>query len=81
MAIGTPGGADGLLERTSVNEPSDLSLLLHRLNNQLGIILANAELLEAKLPDETSRARASQVVASALNALATAKELRARLQI
>jgi hypothetical protein len=62
--------------RTSVNEPQDLGLLFHRLNNQLGIILANAELLEAKLADDMSRARASQVVASVLDAMATAREIR-----
>jgi len=28
--------------RTSVDEPPDLGLLFHRLNNQLGIILATA---------------------------------------
>ncbi len=63
-----------------MDEPSDLGLLLHRLNNQLGIILANAELLEAKLADEGSRARASQIVASAVEALSTARDLRARLR-
>ena len=62
--------------RTSVNEPHDLGLLFHRLNNQLGIILANAELLEAKVADDMSRARASQVVASVLDAMATAREIR-----
>ena len=62
--------------RSAVNEPQDLGLLFHRLNNQLGIILANAELLEAKLGDDTSRARASQVVASVLDAMATAREIR-----
>jgi hypothetical protein len=46
------------------------------LNNQLGIILAHAELLESKTTDETSRARAAQVVASALDAMTTAKEIR-----
>jgi hypothetical protein len=61
-----------------VNEPQDLGLLFHRLNNQLGIILANAELLEAKLSDEMSRARAAQVVASVLDAMATAREIRLR---
>jgi hypothetical protein len=66
--------------RTSVDEPSDLGLLFHRLNNQLGIILANAELLEAKLADDTSRARAAQVVASVLDAMATAREIRLRGQ-
>jgi hypothetical protein len=56
----------------------DLGLLFHRLNNQLGIILANAELLETKAGDEMGRARASQVVASVLDAMATAKEIRIR---
>jgi hypothetical protein len=58
-------------------EPSpELRLLIHRLNNQLGIILAHAELLEAKATDEGSRARVAQVVASALEAMGTAKEIR-----
>ena len=61
----------------SVNEPtSDVGPLFHRLNNQLGIILANAELLEAKASDDMSRRRASQVVSSVLEAMATTKELR-----
>jgi len=63
-----------------VDEPTDLGLLFHRLNNQLGIILVNAELLEAKSADEPSRARAAQVVASVLQAMTTATELRARLR-
>jgi hypothetical protein len=54
----------------------DLRLLFHRLNNQLGIILAHAELLEAKAPDDMNRARAAQVVASALDAMSTAQEIR-----
>ena len=58
----------------------DLGLLFHRLNNQLGIILANAELLEAKLADEPARARAALVVSSALEAMTTARELRLRLK-
>jgi hypothetical protein len=64
--------------RTTGDDPSDLGLLFHRLNNQLGIILANAELLEAKSADEMGRARASQVVASVLDAMATAREIRQR---
>ena len=56
----------------------DLGLLFHRLNNQLGIILANAELLEAKSADEMARARAAQVVASVLDAMTTAREIRLR---
>ena len=61
-----------------MDQPLDLGLLFHRLNNQLGIILANAELLEAKAGDEMTRARASQVVASVLDAMTTAKEIRQR---
>jgi hypothetical protein len=70
--------ADPSRTRTSVDEPPDLGLLFHRLNNQLGIILANAELLEAKVTDDSTRARASQVVASVLDAMATAREIRTR---
>ena len=61
--------------------PADLGLLFHRLNNQLGIILANAELLEVKAADEMGRARASQVVASVLEAMVTAKEIRMRSRL
>ena len=61
---------------SSSSESPDLGLLFHRLNNQLGIILANAELLEAKLKDDISRARASQIVSGVLEALATASDIR-----
>ena len=70
--------ADPRSARTSVDEPPDLGLLFHRHNNQLGIILANAELLEAKVSDEITRARASQVIASVLDAMSTAREIRIR---
>lgn len=56
----------------------DLRDLLHQLNNQLGIILAHAELLEARAGDEAGRARAAQVVASVLDAMGTAREIRQR---
>ncbi len=59
-----------------MDETPERGLLFHRLNNQLGIILANAELLEAKAGDEMTRARASQVVASVLDAMATTREIR-----
>lgn len=53
------------------------SALFHRLNNQLGIILANAELLENKLdPNDGNRARAAQIVASAIDAIGTAQDIR-----
>jgi hypothetical protein len=60
-------------------EPNpDLRHLFHQLNNQLGIILAHAELLEVKAADETHRARAAQVVTSVLDAMGTAREIRKR---
>ena len=73
--------ADQRTARTFVDEPPDLGLLFHRLNNQLGIILANAELLEAKSADANARARATQVVASVLDAMGTAREIRLRSKI
>ena len=65
-----------LLERGAMEQSRELRQLFHQLNNQLGIILAHAELLEAKAADEMNRARAAQVVASALDAMGTAKEIR-----
>lgn len=59
-----------------IDPPPDLSQVFHRLNNQLGVILANAELLEARLTDETQRARASQVVSGALGAISAVQDLR-----
>jgi hypothetical protein len=35
-----------LLERGAMDQPQELRRLFHRLNNQLGIILAHAELIE-----------------------------------
>lgn len=71
-----PLSVEELLSRGLMDESPDLRLLFHRLNNQLGIILAHAELLEAKTTDDMNRARAAQVVASALEAMGTAKEIR-----
>ena len=64
----------------TTGDTEDLGLLFHRLNNQLGIILANAELLEAKSADEMGRARAAQVVSSVLDAMTTAREIRTRVR-
>jgi hypothetical protein len=68
-----------LLELGSMEQPPELRRLFHQLNNQLGIILSHAELMEQKASDPTSRARAAQVVRSVLDAMSTAKEI--RLQI
>jgi hypothetical protein len=65
-----------LLERGAMEQPPELRRLFHQLNNQLGIILAHAELMEKKAADETSRSRATQVVSSVLDAMGTAKEIR-----
>jgi hypothetical protein len=54
---------------------TELRVLFHRLNNQLGVILAHAELLELTSPDDTQRARASQIVATALEAMGTSREM------
>jgi len=66
----------------TVSSPADseLQLLFHRLNNQLGIILAHAELLESRVADDANRARAGQVVASVLDAMGTAKAIRQRTE-
>jgi hypothetical protein len=61
-----------------MDESPELRQLFHRLNNQLGIILSHAELLEAKASDEMNRSRASLVVASVLDAMGTAREIRYR---
>lgn len=54
----------------------DYRLLFHSLNNQLGVILAHAEMLELQAPDDASRARATQIVASTLKAMTTSREIR-----
>lgn len=48
----------------------------HRLNNHLGIVLVNAELIEQRCPDAPTRLRAADVVAAALEALDAVKTLR-----
>lgn len=65
-------------DRPDLTAPAtaDVSRLFHQLNNQLGVILANAELLENRLSDGTHRLRAGQVVAGALEAIETVRKLR-----
>lgn len=53
-----------------------LADLFHRLNNHLGIVLVNAELIEAKCPDAGTRTRAADVVTAAVSALDAVKEIR-----
>jgi hypothetical protein len=71
--------------KTSVDEYTqagpDLQALFHRLNNQLGVLLAHAELLEAKSPDDASRVRAAHVLTSTLAALGTVREIRQRPEL
>ena len=68
------------IARDPMQDPLDhnpqLRQLFHQLNNQLGIILAHAELLEIKAGDDASRARAAQIVSSVMDAMATAREIR-----
>jgi hypothetical protein len=61
-------------------DPAELKELFHTLNNQLGIVLSHAELLEAKVQDETQKARATQVVTTTLEALATARQIRLAIE-
>ncbi len=68
-----------MAETPSSTDTADLRSLMHRLNNQLGVILAHAELLEAKSSDEIHRARATQVVSAALQAMSLAREIRSTL--
>ena len=53
--------------------------MFHRLNNELGVILSHAELLEAKCDQDKNRSRAAQVVAAALEAMGTARQIRAQV--
>ncbi|HEY6509254.1 MAG TPA: hypothetical protein VIY56_14635 [Vicinamibacterales bacterium] len=50
------------------------------MNKQLGIILACAELLEIKAADDSSRARAAEVVAKVLDAMVTTKQVRQQVE-
>jgi signal transduction histidine kinase len=55
---------------------TDLRGLFHELNNQLSVILAHAELMEAKAADPAQRARAAQVVTAALEAMSVTRSIR-----
>jgi hypothetical protein len=62
-------------------ESVELRDLYHQLSNELGVILANAELLEIRAQDAGSRGRAAQIVTSVVNAMGTVRDLRARMRL
>jgi len=59
-----------------ITDRAGVRQLFHTLNNQLGVILSHAELIEAKAQDERQKARASQVVIATVEALTTARQIR-----
>jgi hypothetical protein len=67
-------------DRTSHSDAGDLRALLHRLNNQLGIILAHAELIEAKAVDDKQRLRAVEIVSASLEAMTVTRSIRERIE-
>lgn len=73
-------GPKGVAGADASDSSHDLQALFHRLNNQLGIVLAHAELLEAKAADGANRARAAHVVSGALAAMGTVREIRQRTE-
>ena len=77
MNLSSPPNSSGA---SSPQVAAELRVLFHRLNNQLGIILAHAELMEAKAADDVARARAAQVVSSVLDAMGTAREIRSKTE-
>ena len=70
-------GATGV----AVGSDPELRELFHRLNNQLGVILAHGELLEAKAVDPVHAVRAAHVVTSALEAMVLARAIRERSDV
>jgi len=76
--VSLPSSTDGR-EADESKKERELQALFHRLNNQLGIVLAHAE-LQAKASDAANRDRASQIVSGALAALGTVREIRQRTE-
>jgi hypothetical protein len=74
--LSAPGAHD-----VGVGADPELRELFHRLNNQLGVILAHGELLEAKAADPSQAARAAQVVNATLEAMALARAIRTRSDV
>ncbi len=63
-----------------VDEPTDFRRLFHDLNNHLGVILSNAELLKEKATDEKSRSRATRIEEGVFEALSTARAIQSKLK-
>jgi hypothetical protein len=78
--VSLPSSTDGREAAASPQE-RELQALFHRLNNQLGIVLAHAELLEAKASDAVNGDRAAQIVSAALAAMGTVREIRHRTDL
>ena len=74
--LNAPGATD-----VAVGTDPELRELFHRLNNQLGVILAHGELLEAKAVDPVHAGRAAHVVSSALEAMVLARAIRERADL
>lgn len=68
-----------MAESVNRNAHQSLGELFHRLNNELGVILSHAELLEAKCDGDKNRSRAAQVVTAALDAMGTVRQIRAEM--
>ena len=73
MNLATDPGGSPLSEP---NAAAEVRRLFHRLNNQLGVVLAHAEMLEEKAVEEAHRQHAARVVSSVLDALGTSREIR-----
>ena len=68
-----PGGSNVCLDAAPVAD--EMGRLFHRLNNQLGIALANAEMLEDEA-DPHRRHQATRVVSSLVEAMRTSRAIR-----
>ena len=63
-------------ERRDAAPPlAEVGVLLDRLSSELGIILAHAELLETSASAEPCRTRSGRIVATALEAMSTSREI------
>ena len=71
-----PGPNPGKVQFTAEKDVTDLRTLFHQLNNQVGIIIANAELLESRSDSKDATVRAGHIVSSAVEAIALADNIR-----